>query len=53
MAGIAATVTTYLASPDSHERTRITIRAMPGEDVAIGSLDDGEDVTGTLVGHGE
>ena len=51
MASIAATMTTDLAAPDSHKGSRVAVRAAPGQDVAIGSLDNGKDVTGTLVGH--
>lgn len=52
MAGVAATVATDLATPDSHKGTGVAVGASPGEDVAVGSLDNGEGVTGALVGHG-
>jgi hypothetical protein len=42
---------TGLAAPDSDKWTRVTIGTTPSQDVAIGSLDDGKDVTGALVGH--
>lgn len=51
VAGIAATVTTHLATPDGDERACIAVRAAPGQDVAIGGLDNDEDVTGALVCH--
>lgn len=51
MASIAATMTTDLAAPDSHKGSRVAVGAAPGQNVAIGSLDNGKDVTGTLVGH--
>lgn len=44
-------MTTDLAPPNSHEGSRVAVRAAPSQDVAIGSLDNGEDVTGALVGH--
>ncbi|KAJ5963212.1 uncharacterized protein N7479_003088 [Penicillium vulpinum] len=44
-------MTTYLATPNSHKGPRVAVRATPGQDVAIGSLNNGKDVTGTLVGH--
>ncbi|OJJ47056.1 hypothetical protein ASPZODRAFT_141822 [Penicilliopsis zonata CBS 506.65] len=42
---------TDLAPPDCHKWTRVAVRAPPGEDVAICSLDDGERVTRALVCH--
>ena len=51
MASIAPTMTTDLAAPNGHKGSRVTVRAAPSQDVAIGSLDNGEDVTGALVGH--
>lgn len=48
---IAPTVATDLAAPDGDEGAGGAIGAAPGQDVAIGSLDDGEDVTRALVGH--
>jgi hypothetical protein len=51
VAGIAATVATDLAAPDGHEGSGVAIRAPPCQDVAIRRLNDGEDVTGALVGH--
>lgn len=50
--GVAPTMATDLAPPDSHERAGVAVRAAPGEDIAIGSLDDGEGVAGALVCHG-
>lgn len=44
-------MTTDLAAPNGHKGSRVTVRAAPSQDVAIGSLDNGEDVTGALVGH--
>jgi hypothetical protein len=51
VANIAATVATDLAAPDSHKGSRVAVRAAPGQNVAVGSLDNGKEVTGTLVGH--
>lgn len=51
MAAIAAAMSTDLAPPDSHKGARVAVRATPCQDVAIGGLDDGEDMTGALVGH--
>jgi hypothetical protein len=51
VASIAATVATDLAAPDSHKGSRAADRAAPGQNVAVGSLDNGKDVTGTLGGH--
>jgi hypothetical protein len=51
VAGIAATMATGLAAPDRHKWSRVTIGTTPSENIAIGSLDNGEDVTGALVGH--
>ncbi|KAJ5756926.1 uncharacterized protein N7511_007108 [Penicillium nucicola] len=42
---------TNLTAPDSHKGSRVAVGASPGQDVAVGSLDNGKDVTGTLVGH--
>ena len=44
-------MTTDLAPPDSHKGARVAVRTTPRQDVAIGGLDDGEDMAGTLVGH--
>jgi hypothetical protein len=52
VAAVAAAMSTDLAPPDSHKGARITVGATPRQDVAISSLDDGEFVTGALVGHG-
>lgn len=52
MASIASTMATYLAPPDRDKGTRVAVGAAPGQDVAIGSLHDGEDMSGALVGHG-
>jgi hypothetical protein len=46
-------MTTDLTAPDSHKRARVAVGAPPCQYVVVGSLDDGEDVTGTLVGHCE
>lgn len=51
MAAVAATVATDLASPDSHKGARVAIGATPRQDIAIGGLDNGEFMTGALVGH--
>jgi hypothetical protein len=51
VAGVAATMATDLAPPDSNEGARVAVGAAPGQDVAIGGLHDGEDVTGALVCH--
>lgn len=51
MTSIAPTMTTDLAPPNGHKRSRVTVGAAPRQDVAIGSLDNGEDVPGALVGH--
>lgn len=51
MASIAAIVATDLAAPDSHKGSRVAVRAAPGQNFAVGSLDNGKDVTGTLVSH--
>lgn len=51
MARMTATVTTYLASPDRDKRTRVAVGAVPGQNVAVGGLHNGEDVAGALVGH--
>lgn len=48
---IAPTVATDLAAPDSDEGAGGAIGATPGQDVAVGRLDNGKDVTGALVGH--
>lgn len=53
MASVAATMATDLASPDSNEGARVAVGTAPGQDVAIGCLHDGEDVTGALVCHSE
>lgn len=45
VAGVAATVAADLAAPDGHEGTRVAVRTAPCQDVAIGGLDDGKDVT--------
>lgn len=42
---------TDLAAPDSDKGAGGTVGTAPGEDIAIGSLDDGEDVAGALVCH--
>lgn len=44
-------MTTDFATPNSHKWSRIAVGTAPGQDVAIGSLDNGKDVAGTLVGH--
>lgn len=44
-------MTTNLAAPNGHKGSRVTVGAAPSQNVAIGSLDNGEDVTGALVGH--
>ncbi|KAJ5474922.1 hypothetical protein N7475_004488 [Penicillium sp. IBT 31633x] len=44
-------MSTDLAAPDSHKGTRVAVGTAPGQDVPIGRLDNGEDMTGTLVGH--
>lgn len=51
MAGIAPAMATDLAAPDSHKGARVAVGAPPGQDIAVCRLDDGEDVTGALVGH--
>lgn len=51
MACVAPTVATHLAAPDRYEGPGVAIRAPPSQNVAIRRLDDGEDVTGALVGH--
>lgn len=51
VACIAATVATDLAAPDCHKGTRIAVRTAPGENIPIGSLDNGKNMTGALVGH--
>lgn len=51
MAAITATVTTNLAAPDGHKGARVAIGASPRQNVAIGSLHNGEDVAGALVCH--
>ncbi|KAJ5641811.1 hypothetical protein N7490_005811 [Penicillium lividum] len=51
VASIAPTVATDLTAPDSNKWAGIAIRASPCQDIAICRLDDGEDVTGALVGH--
>lgn len=42
---------TDLAPPDGHEGARVAVGAAPRQDVAIGRLDNGKDMTGALVGH--
>jgi hypothetical protein len=42
---------TDLAAPDGDKGTGGTVRAAPGQDIAISRLDDGEDMTGALVCH--
>lgn len=44
-------MTTDLAPPNGHKGSRVAVGAAPSQDVAIGSLDNGEDMTGALVGH--
>ena len=51
VACVAPTVATHLAAPDRYEGPGVAIRAPPSQNVAIRRLDDGEDVTGALVGH--
>lgn len=51
MASIAPTMTTDLAAPNGHKGSWVAIGATPSQDVAIGSLDNGKDMTGALVGH--
>jgi hypothetical protein len=51
VAGIAATMSTGLATPNSLKWSRITIGTTPNQDVAIGSLDNGKLVTSALIGH--
>lgn len=51
VASIAPTMTTDLAAPNGHKGSRVAVGAAPSQDIAIGSLDNGEDVTGALVGH--
>lgn len=51
VAGITATVAADLAAPDSDEGTGGAIRAAPSQNIAICSLDDGEDMAGALVCH--
>lgn len=51
--GIASTMATDLAAPDCHKRTRVAVGTAPCQDVPIGGLDDGKDVTRALVGHGD
>lgn len=51
VAGVAATMATDLAPPDSNEGARVAVGAAPGQDVAIGGLHNGEDMAGALVCH--
>lgn len=51
MACVAPTVATHLAAPDRDEGPGVAIRAPPCQNIAIGGLDDSENVTGALVGH--
>lgn len=51
MAVVATVVAAELAAPDGPEGTRVAVGAAPGQDVAVGSLDNGEYMTGALVGH--
>ena len=51
MAGVAATVVTDLAAPDSDIRTGVAVRASPGKDIPVCRLHDDENVTRALVGH--
>lgn len=51
VAGVASAMPTDLAPPDGDKGARVAVRAAPRQDVAIGSLDDGKDMTGALVGH--
>lgn len=52
VAGIASTMATDLAPPDRDKWTRVAVGAAPCQDVAIGGLHDGKDMSGALVGHG-
>jgi hypothetical protein len=51
MTRIAAAMPADLAAPDGHKRPGGAVGAAPGEDVAVGGLDDGEGVAGALVCH--
>lgn len=53
MAAIAAVVATEFATPNGNKWTRVAVGAAPGKNVTVGALDDGEDVTGALVCHGD
>ena len=51
VACVTATVATDLAAPDGHKRPRIAVGAAPSQDIPIGGLHDGEDMSRALVGH--
>lgn len=51
MAVVAPVVATDLAAPDGPKGTRVAVGAAPGQDVAVGGLDNCEDMAGALVGH--
>lgn len=51
VASITATMSTDLAAPNGYKGSRVAVGAAPSQDVAIGRLDNGKDVTGALVSH--
>jgi hypothetical protein len=51
MAAVTAVVAAKFATPNGNKWTRVAVGAAPGENVTVGALDDGEDVTGALVCH--
>lgn len=51
MAVVAPAVVANLAAPNGHEWARIAVGATPGEDVPVGGLHNGEDMSRALVGH--
>jgi hypothetical protein len=53
VAVVATIVAAELATPNGNEWSSIAVGATPGKNVAVGCLDDGEDVTGALIGHGD
>lgn len=51
VAGVASTMSTDLAPPDRDKGTRVAVGAAPCQDIAIGCLHDGKDMSRALVGH--
>lgn len=50
---MASAMSTDFAAPYRHERSRVAVGAAPCEDIAVGGLNNREDVSGALVGHAD